>query len=165
MKLRLHLCLCCAALLSGQTRDAYRHFKNGEQLFKTHDDSGEALVEAEQEFRHALRNDPNFAAAQAYLGLIALEAQHKDEARIAFETALRMNPACPEARVGLAQLAMNTGHWQEGVAILRRAVSEAPRNRMALDQLAAALTAENHPIPGCRLAGSDALLARAGENG
>ena len=97
MKLRL-LCFLWCALLLGQTPEALRHFKNARALFGEHDDSGEALTEAEREFRLALRLDPNFAAAQAYLGLIALEGEHKEEARSAFEKALRMDANCAEAR-------------------------------------------------------------------
>ncbi len=143
MKLRL-LCFLWCALMLGQTPEARRHFKNAQGLFAAHDDSGESMVEAEREFRLALKADPNYAAAQAYLGLIALQAQHKEEARTDFEKALRMNANCAEARVGLAQLAMDRGQWTDGLELLRRAVLGSPRNELALEQLAWALTAENH---------------------
>jgi tetratricopeptide (TPR) repeat protein len=142
MKLR-PLCFLWCALLLAQTPEALRHFKNGQGLFEEHDDSGEALLEAEREFQLALKADPNFAAAQAYLGLIALEAEHKEEARTVFEKALRMDANCAEARVGLAQLAIGRAQWKEAIELLRRAVSGAPRNSLALDGLAWALTAEN----------------------
>ncbi len=137
------LCFLWCALLLGQTPEALRHFKNGQGLFEEHDDSGDALLEAEREFQLALKADPRFAAAQAYLGLIALEAEHKEEARTIFEKALRMDANCAEARVGLAQLAMGRAQWMEAIELLRRAVSGAPRNSLALDRLAWALTAEN----------------------
>lgn len=143
MKLRL-LCFLWCALMSGQTPEARRHFGNARGLFGEHDDSGEALVEAEREFRLALKAYPNYAAAQAYLGLIALQSEHKEEARTNFEKALRMDANCAEARVGLAQLAMDRAQWTEGIELLRTAVLRSPRNRLALEQLAWALTAENH---------------------
>ncbi len=143
MTLRL-LCFLWCALILGQTREALRHFNNARGLFGVHDDSGDALAEAEREFHLALRADPRFAAAQAYLGLIALESERKEEARADFEKALQMDANCAEARVGLAQLAMERAQWTEAIELLRRAVLGAPRNQLALEQLAWALTAENH---------------------
>jgi tetratricopeptide (TPR) repeat protein len=128
----------------GQTPEARRHFENARGLFEEHDDSGDALAEAEREFHVALKADPNYAAAQAYLGLIALQSEHKEEARADFEKALQMDSYCAEARVGLAQLAMDRAQFTEGVELLRRAVLGSPRNRLALEQLAWSLTSENH---------------------
>ena len=70
------------------------------------------------------------------MGLIALDAEHKEEARTIFEKALRMDANCAEARVGLAQLAMGRAQWKEAIELLRRAVLGAPRNSLALDWLA-----------------------------
>lgn len=142
MKLRLLCVLWCGVLLA-QTPEALRHFKNGQGFFEEHDDSGEALLEAEREFQLALKADPAFASAQAYLGLIALGAEHQEQARAIFEKALQMDANCAEARVGLAQLAMGRAQWREAIELLRRAVLGAPRNGLALDRLAWALTAEN----------------------
>jgi len=142
MRLRLLGFLWCGLMLA-QTPEALRHFKNARGLFGTHDDSGDALAEAEREFRLVLKLDPKFAAAQAYLGLIALQSEHKEEAQSIFEKALRMDANCAEARVGLAELAMGRAQWTEAIELLRRAVVGAPRNSLALDRLAWVLTAES----------------------
>ena len=65
--MKLLLCFLWCALMSGQTPEARSHFRNAQGLFGEHDDSGDALAEAEREFRLALKADPNYAAAQAYL--------------------------------------------------------------------------------------------------
>lgn len=138
------LCFLWCALALCQTPEARKHFDNARGLFDAHDDSGDSLREAQREFRLALKADPNYATAQAYLGLIAFETQHKEDARGEFEKALRLDGNCAEARVGLAQLAMDGGRWTEGIDLLRRAVRGSARNQLALEHLAWALTAENH---------------------
>ncbi len=143
MKLSL-LCFPWCVVMLGQMPEARRHFENARGLFEAHDDSGDSLAQAEREFRLALQAHPNYAAAQAYLGLIALQSEHKEEARMDFEKALQMDANCAEARVGLAQLAMGRAQWTEGIELLRRAVHGSPRNRLALEQLAWSLTSENH---------------------
>ncbi len=54
-----------------------------------------------------------------------------------------MDANCAEARVGLAELAMDQAKWPAAIDLLRRAVRGSPRNRLALDRLAGSLTAEN----------------------
>ena len=142
MRLRFLGFLWCALMLSSDAGGPAA-FQKCAGALGTHDDSGDALAEAEREFRLALKLDPKFAAAQAYLGLIALESEHKEEARSIFEKALQMDANCAEARVGLAELAMGRAQWTEAIELLRRAVVGAPRNRLALDRLAWALTAES----------------------
>jgi Flp pilus assembly protein TadD len=66
------------------------------------------------------------------------------EAERQFHLALKADPNCAEARVGLAQLAEDRAQWTEAIELLRRAVLGSPRNRLALDQLAWSLTSGNH---------------------
>ena len=136
----LVLLLASAAALPDQARD---HFERGRALFEEHDDSGEAMKEAETEFRRALQLDPKLAAAVAYLGFIADDQQRREEAAAAYRKALDIDPRCAEARVGLARLHRLGNQIEESLRVLRLAVAEAPANRLALRELAWELTSEN----------------------
>lgn len=126
-----------------QKTGAGAHFERGRLLYEEHDDSGEALREAEGEFRRALALNPRFAAALAYLGFIAAEQDRVKDAEAAYRKALELDPRSPEARVGLARLNIRNGRQQDAVAQLREAVAFGPTNRLALRELAAVLSGEN----------------------
>jgi tetratricopeptide (TPR) repeat protein len=133
---------------SQQGQDAQAHFRRGKDLFEVHDDSGEALREAEVEFRQALQLDPRMAAALAYLGFIAADQDKPQQAEAAYRKALELDGNSPEARVGLAQLSIRNRRNQEAIALLREAVAHGPENQLALRELAAVLSGENfHPTP------------------
>jgi tetratricopeptide (TPR) repeat protein len=145
------LASCSALLLLGvpllaQRPEARRHLAQGVGLFHEHDDSGDALVEAQTEFAAALRLEPRYCAARAYQGLIDLEMNHEPDAEAAFRESLSWDPKCAEALVGQARL--NQKANREWLPLLRKAVSVAPRNALARRDLAYALTAEAiHPTP------------------
>ena len=133
--------LVLPAVALGQSREARQLLDRGRELFREHDDTGDALREAETAFRQALVLEPKFASAQAYLGLIALEQQRPDAERF-FTQALSWDPRCAEALVGLAHMDQSRGRRQQALELLRRAVSGAPRNAMARRELGYALTNE-----------------------
>ncbi len=138
--------LLAAAL--AQVPAAILHFERGRALVEVHDDSGEALELAADEFRQALAADPGMAAAVAYLGLIAAEQGRPDEAQTAYRKALDLDPRCAEARVGLARRHLSANRNAEAIAELRRAVADQPQNRLARGELAMTLTQENSkPTP------------------
>jgi hypothetical protein len=80
--------LLLGAPLLAQRPEARRHLTEGVGLFDEHDESGDALVEAQREFAAALRLEPRYAAARAYQGLIDLEMNHESDAEAAFREAL-----------------------------------------------------------------------------
>src|SRR5580765_3632863 len=84
-----------------QRREDLVHFEQGRALFEEHDDSGEALQEAENEFNQALKLNPKLAEAVAYLGFIAAERDHLEAAEAAYRKALEIDSRSPEAHVGL----------------------------------------------------------------
>jgi len=131
-------------LLIAQSGEARKHFLNGVGLYGEHDDSGDALREAQQEFAAALRLAPTYAAPRAYQGLIALEENRDAEARIAFQEALAWDRNCAEALVGLARLSQRKGTTRETLTLQRQAVAAAPRNALARRELASTLTNENN---------------------
>jgi len=146
--------LLSCSLLIAQSPEARKHFLNGVGLYGEHDDSGDALREAQQEFATALRLAPKYAAPRAYQGLIALEENKDADAARAFQEALSWDPKCAEALVGLARLSQRKGTTRETLALQRQAVAAAPRNVFARRELASTLTNENNqnfpPTPAMR---------------
>lgn len=111
------------------------HFEQGVQLFNEHDDTGEALAEAEKEFQFIVRISPRYAPAHAYLGLIALERQQPERAETFIKQALAIDFSCPEAHVGKARLLRLRSQWEQSLAELRLAVQLAPTSMIALNEL------------------------------
>src|SRR5512138_871897 len=89
--------LPCLAAAAQRPREQ-THFEKGVELYQTHDDSGEAMAEAEKEFRLALRVNPRHAPATAYLGFIAEERDDLREAEAMFRQALILDGKCAEGR-------------------------------------------------------------------
>jgi len=151
--MRSLLASCSAILLLGvpllaQRPEARRHLTEGIGLFHEHDDSGDALVEAQREFAAALRLEPRYCAARAYQGLIDLEMNHESDAEAAFREALSWDPKCAEALVGQARSKIRHAPIREALPLLRQAVAVAPRNKLARWDLAYALSAEaSNPTP------------------
>ncbi len=139
------LVLACwlAAVAAAQLGAARKHFERGRELFEEHDDTGEALRQAEVEFRRALKLNPRLAAARAYLGFIAADQERPGEAEAAYRKALAIDPRCAEARVGLARLRASANRRGEALDELRRAVRENPMHPLALSDLAVYLIHEN----------------------
>jgi tetratricopeptide (TPR) repeat protein len=136
------------AWLPAQRPEARRHFTEGVGLFYEHDDSGDALAEAQREFAAALQIEPHYAAARAYQGFIAFEENRDSEADAAFREALSWDPKCAEALVGEARLRTRNAPLREGLPLIRQAVAAAPRNAVARRELATVLTAESmNPTP------------------
>jgi len=137
------------ALAAAPQRDpAQAHFEKGRALFEEHDDSGDALREAEAEFRRALQLNPRLAAALAYLGFIAADGDRHAESKSAYEKALAIDPRCAEARVGLAWLHVRENRYPEAIRELRQAVAAHPKHGLARRELAEYLVHENsQPTP------------------
>lgn len=126
--------------------EARQHFERARQLYEEHDDSGEAAVEAEIEFRLALSRDPRFAPAIAYLGFLADDHQQAQPAETYYRRALAIDDRCAEARVGLARIEMRAGRVNNALRELRQAVADNPTNTLALAELAFTLSSDAaHP--------------------
>jgi tetratricopeptide (TPR) repeat protein len=115
-----------------QQRDSVTaHFTHAVDLFNAHDDSGEAMDEAEKEFALVLRLNPRHAPTRAYQGLIALEKNNQTAAEAAFRDALAIDPNCPEAHVGRVRLLRARLQWKESYDEARLAVKLAPMSKLA----------------------------------
>ena len=100
-------------------------------LFNEHDDTGEAIAEAETAFARLLARNPRHAPSRAYQGLIALERGLEDAADAAFRDALAVDTACAEAHVGRVRLLRARGRWRESYDEARLAVRLAPSSVLA----------------------------------
>ncbi len=114
-------------------------FNRAVGLYETHDDSGEALEEAEKEFAAVLKLNPRHAPARAYQGLIALGNQKPEVAEAAFRDALGFDPNCPEARVGRVRLFRQRRQWAESYKEAHLAVQLAPTSILARWELVSVL--------------------------
>jgi tetratricopeptide (TPR) repeat protein len=100
-------------------------------LFNEHDDTGEALEEAKNEFLSILTINPQHAPSLAYLGLIALDNNNTTSADSLFTLALASDSTCPEAHVGRAQMYRQQLQWQKGYDEAHLAVKLAPTSVFA----------------------------------
>jgi tetratricopeptide (TPR) repeat protein len=114
-------------------------FARAVTLFEEHDDTGEALAEAEQLFAKILAYQPRHAPARAYQGLIAIERGQMTAAETAFTNALAIDGRCPEARVGRVRLLRARGEWQASYDEARLAVRLAPNSVLARWELVTVL--------------------------
>lgn len=94
--------------------------------------SKQQWTEAAEAYRAAARATEG-PRPRELLGHVLLQAGKKDEARAAYEDAIRMGPeGAVEARVGLARLDVEAGRLQEGLLRLDEAVARDPDNLYAL---------------------------------
>jgi tetratricopeptide (TPR) repeat protein len=105
------------------------------ELFYEHDDTGEALAEATNEFAIIVHADPRHAPSLSYLGMIALEKNNLRSADSLLTLALASDSTCPEAHVGRAQWFRQRQYWQEGFNEARRAITLAPASALARREL------------------------------
>jgi tetratricopeptide (TPR) repeat protein len=129
-----------------QRDEVRKHFERAVELYGVHDDTGGALAGAEVELQRVLQLDPRFAPAIAYLGFIAGERQHPEQAAAAYRRALEIDSHCAEARVGVAQIELAAGRFAGALRELRQAVADHPESSLARRNLAFTLISEGaHP--------------------
>jgi serine/threonine-protein kinase len=125
----------------GLLRRAY-HFWN-------HAFSFEGLDEALAQARRAVRLDPSYAAAHAFLGLYLIERvihvltprveEEREEALAAAEKAVELAPRDPHALENAGLVFYHCSRHERSVGTLRRAVEIAPFNLVAWGYLAISL--------------------------
>ncbi|TNC73778.1 winged helix-turn-helix domain-containing protein [Rubellimicrobium roseum] len=128
-----------AEMVGGGTRDlgAYELYLRGAEA--KHRFTPEGYVEAVGHFRQAIAADPGFVKAHVSLAIVLMfqvlgaptEAEARallDEARVAAERAVALDPEDPDALVQLASARVGQGRRAEARAALERAVELAPNN-------------------------------------
>ena len=124
----------------GLVRRAY-HFWN-------HAFTADGVEDALNLLRRAVALDPNYAAARAFLGLYLLQRmvnfispdplKDATEALESAERAIDLAPRDPEVLENAGLVYFNTGHYENAVSALTRAVEIAPFNLVAWGYLALA---------------------------
>jgi adenylate cyclase len=120
------------ALLKGR-HNSLQYFYSGNLAF---------YVSAEQSLLQAAALDPAFADAPLELGLLygrryqlSGERDWRDKASGFFRNVLSMNPCQPVANALLANIALDNGNMEEGIALGRKAVSCDPNSSQAHNTL------------------------------
>lgn len=114
------------------------------------------LAHAERLYRQILAAEPRHADALHLLGLIALQAGHREEGLALVRESLRVNPRHAEAHHNLAIALEQQGDLPGSIASWREAIRCRPGNVDALCQLAGALKRQGN-ISGAATAYSQAL--------
>ena len=88
---------------------------------------------AEAGFREVLDRDPERADAWRGLGYVLRKQGHAEDARSAYEKALELAPADPEALLGLGETYVALGRTSDAKALLERLRAVDKRNAATLD--------------------------------
>jgi tetratricopeptide (TPR) repeat protein len=83
--------------------DALLQLRLGQALSSMSDSGASGLARADAAFRRAAELDPGWAEPRAQLGILKSRQGRRKEARAEFQTALKLDPACPEALAALAR--------------------------------------------------------------
>lgn len=105
------------------------HYRIGQLLLRTGD--ADADEKAMAEFRDELAINPQSASSALAMGEIERHRGKLPEAIAAYTQALSIEPALPEARVGLAQTFLAQHHVEETKEELRTLIAEHPENAQA----------------------------------
>jgi len=108
-----------AAELNPQLPDVYSYY--GLALITTGD-----MAAAANAFRKELESNPNDFVSNLQMGVIFKQDQRYDEARSAFERALRVRPGDPGVRYQLATLDLMTGKVEQACTQLEQLTKETP---------------------------------------
>jgi tetratricopeptide (TPR) repeat protein len=101
---------------------AYQWFQAGLEC----DQADETVAAAEENYRRALEQDPEMAAAHTNLGNICYRTGRVNDARVHYERALNVDPDQPEARFNLANIYEEEGKTEQAIAEYRRVVTAHP---------------------------------------
>jgi tetratricopeptide (TPR) repeat protein len=114
-----------------------------DQLGVTLELGGKVGIETEQAYRNAIRLDPEFALAYAHLGRLLRRNGLNSDSAAAFRDANRLASDVP-TMILIAGVMQSQQRYEESEQLLRRAVSEDPKNPTALYLLGRALTASGN---------------------
>jgi serine/threonine protein kinase/tetratricopeptide (TPR) repeat protein len=141
--------------------DAYQYYAQGRGYLQRYE-VVQNLDDAASLFKLALAKDPNYALAEAGLAEaywrkyeLTKQTQWADEARKASEAALKLNNKLPEIYVTLGMIDSGTGHDDEAIQNLHRALELDPLNSDAYRGLAQVYQREG------RLSDSEATYLQA----
>lgn len=105
------------------------HFELAALLQASSDPAQKA--EAEEQFKLALQDNPHDEKALTRVGDLQADKGDHGAAEASYRQALALQPEFPDAAIGLAHELVETGHPDEAVALLQRAVKNDPGNLLA----------------------------------
>ena len=117
--------------------DLWRHYARA-RLFQAFNKNQQAA----EEYRLALRHDPQFARAASSLAFLCSKQGRFDEARQWFAEAVRIKPDDAVSHYNLGFLLDKTGHREEAVAAFRAAARLKPKFDQAWYGLGLSLAAQ-----------------------
>ena len=136
---------------------AYEQYLQGLGYLRDFDDTRNN-ERALNSFKHAVEADPNFVQAYAQLGLaywnVYLDTKDTtaiEHARDSCGKALQMKQSDPSAQVCLATIAIGSGHPEQAVTLLNRALATDPRDDIAMRDLANAYEKLGDPTEAARV--------------
>lgn len=137
--------LVCGLLAAGCDSGPAKHKAAGNLYFK----QGK-YAEAQAEYQQAVKLAPTDAGAQILLGNARFELDDLAGAKAAYEAALALDEAAPEAHRGLAILLVKASPgdraaWEAARGHLRRVIDANPRDRNALVSAAQLLSEHADP--------------------
>jgi len=112
------------------------HFELGEAILESAPLDPGSQAEAQKEFETAIRTDGDSANVQCQLGRIALLRPDLQQAYVHYTRAFALNPASPEAQLGLGRVLAAMSKPEEALKYLRMAVQSDPLNSEAHYRLA-----------------------------
>jgi tetratricopeptide (TPR) repeat protein len=100
---------------------------------------GEIGADTQKAYRRAIQIDPSFALAYAHLGRLLRRLGKADESVAAYKDAIRLSTDVP-TMILVAEVMQSQQRFAESEQLLRRALSQDPKNPTALFFLGRALT-------------------------
>lgn len=113
--------------------------EQGKFFFKTQD-----FLKAEELFKRVVEKKKEFADVYNYLGLIAHEKGNYDDAILAFERALKINPRYTEALLNLSILYNDMGEYQKAKKLVEQSKKDAGKTKTAMDPFIRSKLANKH---------------------
>ena len=138
-----------ALLLKDDKAAAMDHLRQAVQLdpnsAQAHSNLGSAQMnvgkplEALANYQEAVRLRPEVAATHNNLGCVLHALGRLDESEACYRTAIRLQPDLVAAHTGLGRVLAELGDLDQAIAAYRKALRHAPRDAVALSQLATAI--------------------------
>jgi tetratricopeptide (TPR) repeat protein len=101
------------------------HYRLGRAVLRSEPNEN-TDAEAQAAFRKELESNPFHVAALTEIGEIHLRKSEREEASRVFTEALRLQPAYPPARIGLAKVLIGEKQWAKALEHLEIAAKAAP---------------------------------------
>ena len=97
-------------------------------------------------FTQAVQRDPRSSKARVMLGMALFRTGRFDEAGKEFQSALKLHPANPDAKTGLARVALQQHRTADAITLLEATINEDPEDVTAFRLLAEVYNAQSDTV-------------------